>query len=270
MSETAPPDPVPPASPADGGGALIFDWSPVRWHRTRLLFFVGLAVGGHLLLFYLFKVAAPPAPRTVPPVRSVMLLSPQFPASAALMERMEDKYPALTPPMPLAEPDAGALHKLVKGYEATWERDTARLKPLPAAAQGGGLPSIMPDSALLLPPLPAGDPAPVAASSPLSSADPAPLLPRALPVLSVQSGLGGRTVLQPPVWPADVLQPDWPEESPVSFMISVSAEGKVLSCLPLSSVSFDIEVLRRPLLALRFSPRTDSDDTAWGWIDVQW
>lgn len=270
MSDSTPSDPPLPVRPAGDGSALIFDWSPVRWRRTRLLFFLGLAVGGHVLLFYLFKVAAPPAPRTVPPARSALLLSSNSPASAAIIDRMEAAHPALLPPMPLAEPDAEALHRLVKGYQPTWERHAARLKPLPPAAEGAILPSVMPEPALLLPPLPAGEGAtPLAAGTASSNA---PAVPRALPTLFIQSGLGGRSLTAPPVWPAEVLQPDWPEEGPASFMISVSPEGRVLSCLPLSTVSadFDIEVLRRPILALRFSPRSDSDETEWAWVDVQW
>ncbi|RYD33131.1 MAG: hypothetical protein EOP86_14090 [Verrucomicrobiaceae bacterium] len=270
-SASSPSSAARPAPPAGGEPALIFDWSPVRWRRTRLMFFLAVAAGGHVLLFYLFKVVAPPASRTAPPAHSVTLLSRDYPPAAALLERMEDEYARMAPPMPLKEPDADALHRLVKGYQPTWERHPARLRPLPPDAQGGGLPSVIPSPALLPPPLPAAEPPAVAAAdSPAPSINLSGPIPRPLPVLSIQSGLEGRRIIQPPVWPAEVTQPDWPEEGPASFMISVSADGRVLSCLPLTSTSFDTEVLRRPLLAVKFSPRTDSDETVWGWVDIQW
>lgn len=273
MSDAASPPPpaARPASPAGGEPALIFDWSPVRWRRTRLMLFLAVAAGGHVLLFYLFKVVSPSAARTAPPARGVTLLSRDYPPTAALLERLEDDYPSMAPPMPLKEPDTEVLHRLVKGYQPTWERHPARLRPLPPDAQGGGLPSVMPSPALLLPPLPAGEPpsAP-AAASPIPNVTLSSPVPRPEPVLSIQSGLEGRRIIRPPVWPAEVTQPDWPEEGPASFMISVSADGRVLSCLPLTSTSFDTEVLRRPLLAMEFSPRTDSDETVWGWVDILW
>jgi hypothetical protein len=306
------------AARKSGKPVLIFDWKRPRWRKTKLVFFLTLSVGLHLFLFYLFKVGASPARRTVPPVRGIMVLTPSFPPAAALLDRVENAHPSLTPPLPLTESDADALHQLVKGYQPIWERQTARLKPLPPAATGARLPTVMPTSSLLLPPWPAREaddsravagsatafvpaetPAPVAVppvpvpkvemapSSPLVATsrtapasgsipssgpppDSAPALPRALPSIMVQSGLSGRALTRPPVWPAEVLQPDWPADGTASFMVSVSPEGRVLSCLPLSAASYDIEALRHPLLSAEFSPRQDSDETAWGWIDVHW
>lgn len=284
MSDSAPLHSPPPAStPAVEESGLIFDWSRLRRGRTRLLTALTVAAAGHVLLFYLFQVVTPPSTRILPPVRSTLLLSSAFPPAADLLERMEDEHPALMPPTPLAESDAKALHRLVKGYEPTWQNHVARLKPLPPAAEGAALPAVIPQPALLLPPLPAREPGPsptsVAQSKPpvpapapdLSGVIVTPPAPRAPPALSVQSGLGRRALIRPPVWPAEVTQPDWPEEGLVSFLISVRADGKVLSCLPLAApAGFEIGTLRTPLLAARFAPRTDSDETAWAWIDVQW
>lgn len=300
MSDSAAPArSLPSASRKSGKPVLIFDWKRPRWRKTKLVFFLLLSIGAHLFLFYLFRVAAPPAQRTVPPARGAMLLLPSFPPAAALLDRVKNAHPELTPPMPLTEPDAEALHHLVKGYQPIWERQTARLKPLPPAASGARLPTVMPTSSLLLPPLPARDPEEsaaarpspaIAAATPASSGpgipgtapasgsvpssgpppDSAQPLPRALPSLMIESGLTGRTLLRPPVWPAEILQPDWPADGTASFLVSVSAEGRVLSCLPLSTANYDIEALRHPLLSAEFSPRQDSDETAWGWIDVHW
>lgn len=284
MSDSATPDSHPPASaPAVEKGALIFDWNRPKWGRTRLLTALTIAAAGHVLLFYLFKVVTPPSTRTLPPVRSTLLLSASFPPAADLLERMEDQHPVLMPPTPLAESDAKSLRRLVKGYEPTWQNHVARLKPLPPAAEGAALPAFIPQPALLLPPLPAreSDPPPSAAArttppAPTPGPDPSgvpvtPPPPRALPTLSVQSGLGNRALIRPPVWPAEVTQADWPEEGLASFFISVRADGKVLTCLPLASpVAFEIGTLRTPLLAARFAPRTDSDEIAWAWVDIQW
>ena len=113
MSDSAPPpSPSPAPAPPVEVGAFTFDWSRPRWGRTRLLTALTFAAAGHVLLFYLFQVVTPPSTRTLPPVRSTLLLSSTFAPSATHMERLEDQHPALMPPTPLAEPDAKALRRL--------------------------------------------------------------------------------------------------------------------------------------------------------------
>ena len=53
----------PPPQVLSGGTPLIFDWSPVRWRKTRLMVALALAAGGHLLVFYLFQVVTVSGPR---------------------------------------------------------------------------------------------------------------------------------------------------------------------------------------------------------------
>lgn len=255
---------TPPPVVLAGDTPLTFDWKPNSWYGTRLLIALGVAAAGHLLVFYLFQVVTESSPGQAAPLQQVLVLPPGNPASQRLMEIVGDRLPALDHHPTGMEPDPADLKALVKEYVPTWYNHRPALKSLPGQAGTGPLPLLFPPPALLLPPLPEGDPDPVLPPS-------GPAGARPLPVLNFQSGLASRPLLQPPVWPAEVTAADWPEEGKVSFLLSLSPEGKVSSCLPLaSSAGLDEEILRLPLTRMKFAPSTTSNETEWGWIDVIW
>lgn len=267
MTGDAPLDEPPPQVLA-GGTPLIFDWRPVRWRKTRLMVALGVAAAGHLLVFYLFQVVTESSLRQAPPVREVLILPGSDVAARRLLERVDDRLPALSGPLPLGDAGAGALAALVKGYVPTWQDHRPVLKPLPGQGGAASLPSLIPASGGVLPPLPAAEPDTATAPVPAMAAG------RPQPVLSFQSGFADRALVEPPVWPAVVMAADWPEEGPVSFMISVDPSGKVVSCLSLGKTSGldqgEVEVLRDVLLKLRFAEKPVPGDLAWGWVDVLW
>ncbi len=259
----------PPPQVLAGRTPLIFDWKPVRWRKTRLMVALVVAAAGHLLVFYLFQVVTESSSRQAPPIREAMVLSGADENTRRLLESVDDRLPALSASAPLEDSGERALAALVKGYIPTWQDHRPALKPMPGQGGAGALPSLMASPSGLLPPL--AEP-----ETPVES--PPPKLPgaagRPQPVLSFQSGLTGRALLTPPVWPAMVTASDWPEEGPASFMLSVDDAGKVTSCLALgASAGLDeeeVEALRRVLLDLRFAAADAAEATAWAWVDVLW
>jgi hypothetical protein len=256
----------PPPQVLAGGTPLIFDWRPVRWRKTRLMVALAAAAAGHLLVFYLFQVVTESSPRQAPPVREAMILSGTQEATRRLLETVDDRLPALSGPVPLESAGADTLAELVKGYVPTWQDHRPVLKLLPGQGGAAALPALIPGPDGVLPPLPAAVPEarPVVLSAP----------GRPQPVLSFQSGFAARAPLAPPVWPPAVMAADWPEEGPVSFMISVDPSGKVVSCLSLGKSSgldeVEVESLRAVLLKLRFGAKPVPGEVEWGWVDVLW
>lgn len=264
----------PPPQVLAGGTPLIFDWRPVRWRKTRLMMALVVAAAGHLLVFYLFQVVTESSPRQAPPVREALILSGNEDATRRLLEAVDDRLPALSPSAPLEDSGGQKLTGLVKGYVPTWQDHRPALKPLPGQGGAGVLPSLMSGSAGILPALPGPDTPAEKGVPPAAVAAPATATAdRPQPVLSFQTGLAGRALLAPPVWPPLVTAKDWPEEGPASFMMSVEPSGKVTSCLSLASTGLDeeeVEALRRVLVDLRFAPLAGGEQTAWAWVDVLW
>ena len=252
-----------------GGTPLIFDWSPVRWRKTRLMIALVLAAGGHLLVFYLFQVVTESGPRHAPPVREALILSGTETSSRQILEGVADRLPVLSPPVPLENREED-LSVLVKGYVPTWQNHRPQLKPLPGQADAAPLPALVPASSGMLPPLPAAVSTGTHRTKPPSGG----LLARPYPVLGFQSGLADRPITVDAQWPPEVVSPDWPEEGPVSFLLSVDPAGKVISCLSLGASTGleeeEVELLRKGLLKLKFAARPHSPDDAWGWVDVLW
>ena len=271
MSSESAPDERPSPLVMAGDVALTFDWKPVRWRKTRLAMWLGVAGLGHLLVFYLFQVVTESSPRQAPPVREAMILTGTQENTRRLLERLDDRLPGLSSSVPLTESDDAALAALVKGYVPTWQDHRPALKPLPGQG-GGGWPSLIPGPAVLMPGLP------VVEEAGGRDADEALPLPegaeplRPVPVLQFQSGLLDRKLELGPVWPAVVTAEEWPEEGPASFMLGVSAAGEVVSCLSLgASAGLDEEVLRRVLMKLKFAVQTHGRAAMqWGWVDVLW
>ncbi len=268
MTGEAPTDDPPPQVMA-GGTPLIFDWRAVRWRKTRLMVALVVAAAGHLLVFYLFQVVTESPPRQAPPVRSALILSAAEPATRQLLEGAADRLPALSPPVPLEAPSEQALATLVKGYIPTWQDHRAQLKPLPGQAGTAPLPPLLAAATGVLPSLPL-------AANAMTPRQPnmAETVTRPWPVLSFQSGLADLPLRQEPVWPAEVLSPEWPEEGPVSFLLSVDSSGEVTSCLSLGASSGleeeEVELLRRCLLKVKFTATSSGQPARWGWVDVLW
>lgn len=257
-----------PSQVMAGDTPLIFDWRPVRWRKTRLMVALAVAAAGHLLVFYAFQVVTESSTRQAPPVREAMILSSAEEATRQVIENLEDRLPALSPPAPLEDRGDEALAALVKGYVPTWQDHRPALKPLPGQGGAAPLPALMPNTSAVLPPL-AAEPGP--ALDPVFSG---PMV-RPQPVLGFQSGLALRPLRRGPAWPAAVTTTDWPEEGPASFLMSVDAAGKVTQCLSLgASTGLDeeeMELLRGVLLNLLFQPAASaSGQEVWGQVDVLW
>jgi hypothetical protein len=274
MSGEVPSDERPSPLVMAGDAALTFDWKPVRWRKTRLAMWLVVAAVGHLLVFYLFQVVTESSPRQAPPVREAMILPGTQEMTRRVLEGVEDRLPGLGEGVPLVESEDKALAALVKGYVPTWQDHRPALKPLPG--QGGGAwPSSVPGPPVLLPGLPAIDAGSAKGGTAVAGVDPMPAGAasiRPLPVLQFQSGLLDRKMEAGPVWPAAVTAEEWPEEGPASFMLGVSPEGEVVSCLSLgTSAGLDEEVLREVLMKLKFSPAAKGkEEPQWGWVEVLW
>jgi hypothetical protein len=133
---------------------------------------------------------------------------------------------------------------------------------LPPGVQAGSplLPAV---SAPVVVPVPADVPGAV-----LGEDD--PVVPRPVPSLVVESGLGRRELLRMPTWPDDLMDETWPETASVPCMLGVDAAGRVSFCLPVTPASgVDHGKLRDVLLQMRFAVDPGAG-MQWVMVAVRW
>lgn len=256
-------------------GHLIFQWKRAGWTRRRLMLALLGAAVLHGGMFYLFRVVNPPMVRPAPPRRTVLHLASDQPETKALVSAAEDRFPGLwrREPGDSWERDVAALAKAVPPPFGGGQRPMASLKPFPLPLVTQALPPGVQAGRPLLPAVsaPAAPAAPtLPEAAPAAAADEEPELPRPVPSLVVESGLGPREVLRMPSWPDDLVGESWPETASVPCMLGVDAAGRVAFCLPVTPASgVDYGKLRDVLAAMRFS--TDpGTGIQWVMVSVRW
>lgn len=255
-------------------GHLIFQWKRAGWTRRRLLLALLLAAALHGGMFYLFRVVNPAIVRTAPPRQTVLHLASDQPETKALVSAAEDRFPGMWRREAGAswERDVAALAKVVPSAFGAEQRPMAELKPFPLPLLPQALPPGVQAGSPLLPAVaaPAVAAVPVAAPAAGAATDEEPELPRPVPSLVVESGLGSREVLRMPSWPDDLVGEAWPETAAVPCMLGVDAAGRVAFCLPVTPASgVDYGKLRDVLVAMRFSTEPGAG-IQWVMVSVRW
>lgn len=219
--------------------------------------FVGVALVGHALVFYLFKVVTPGVTRQLPPEESVLVLNGGNPATATVLASMEDRSPA------------SMLVTLGHGAEVNLPR-------LP-------LPNYTPSFENYRPPLTfewEGPPPPLPvladASRPvLPRLGKNPLAPKA-PVAVIATGATPRIVLGPslkfrglllaPRWSAKLSPPEETDE-PYFYRLAIDAKGKVHYCL-IDGMA-PPQLITDAITNLQFASQPGAE-LLWGELEVHW
>jgi hypothetical protein len=220
-----------------------------------------VVAAGHAALFYLFRVAAPLTSRKPPSQHAVLFLPPDEPAVRSFLGALEDRFPGalLRSEDHDLRSDMAALAKAAPPSEPLWASHRPALKPFTEPLVPQELPALVQPGEPVLPEIETGELPAVPAAEPVR------------PVLSVvvDEAPGGRVVEQPPRWPEKLVDETWPVAGSVPFMLGVGPNGRPEFCLPVSPASgLDLEALRRPLMAMRFTPKAGG--LQWITVVVRW
>ncbi len=220
-----------------------------------------VVAAGLAAMFYLFRVATPLAGRKPPPQQAVLYLPAADPEVRALLARISDRFPGamLRPADHNMAADLQALEKVTPRWEPTWAAHRAVLKPFGLPAVPQELPPLFTPGSALLP----GD-------TPSSPLPPPPAKVNPAPFLVLDAAAGGRTVVQAPVWPADLADETWPATNSVPFMLGLDRHGRVVFCLPVSpATGIDLEAMRGVLTGVRFNS-VSAGGLEWVGASVRW
>ncbi len=134
---------------------FIFDWSRApKWEGNwRLMFLIFVSLVGHVVVFYLFQVAYPPADRWSPRTRGAMLLSSTDPISAQVLRELDDHTFHLQG-AGASEVPAYALNKMSPKFRSSFSGHQVALLPKAAPEREETLPMLLPTGAIEFPELP--------------------------------------------------------------------------------------------------------------------
>ncbi len=119
---------------------LVFSWDPPRKRRGALIVFLILSVALHALCFYIFQIVYPPTIALMPPPARVTLISPDDPASLALLRWVEAEDPALTTTTQRL-PEAKSLVLPPIQHRPSYASHQPKLKTLPPLTPDLSIPS---------------------------------------------------------------------------------------------------------------------------------
>ena len=254
---------------------LIFQWKPVRGARRRLAVALLLAGAAHAGMFYLFRVVPGNGARTQPPRLAMVHLVEGDPATRALVNAVEDRFPGtlLRSPDAALDRDVAALAAVVPPLSLRGDRAPGELKPYNQPLVPAALPPSVVPGQVLMPPLEGwGRAASPAVPAPDVADAGEEELPAVRPSPSVQVSPAGRPrqVIREALWRDGTVDETWPETASIPFMLGVNAAGRPVWCLPLVPVSgVDLEALRGPLMEMRFEPKPGAA-VEWVEADVRW
>lgn len=246
-------------TPVKNESGLIFDWSRSRRGWLRLWLFVGLALAGHAVFFYLFKVVTPAHRRPAPPAQRVVLLQDSDPQAAALLRLAEDRFPAgLLIKSDRLQTDVAELRAIVPPYNPSYADYSAQIG-LPELFPLGKLPILATPAPPILPAVEGGTSVPPLPTPAATNAD-------SSPKLLLGSHLNGRKILHVPAWPADLTLPEEPSASYL-FQIAVDPEGVVRYCF--ADSASPPEGLRQALMTMKMEPSIRAG-LIWDSVEVHW
>ena len=236
---------------------VIFQSKPDRRAGWRLAMFVGVALVGHALVFYLFKVVTPAPTRQLPPEESVLVLNGDNPATATVLASLEDRSPA------------SMLVTLGRGSEVNLPR-----LPLPSYTPSfeNYRPPLTFEWEAPPPPLPvladASRPVlPKLGKNPPAAGPPVPVIATgATPRLVLSSSLEARGLLQAPRWPAKLSPPEETDE-PYFYRLAIDATGKVR--YHLIDGMAPPQMITDVITKLRFVSEPGAE-LLWGELEVHW
>jgi hypothetical protein len=157
--------------------------------------------------------------------------------------------------------DMAALAKVTPPLDASWAAHRATLKPFPQPLAPTELPDLVPAGEPWLPEI---EPAPA-----LSGPDTHTPVRRE-PSVVVEELPATREIVQPAVWPANLIDDSWPAGGSVAFMLGVGRDGRPEYCLAHSpATGVDPESLRGPLMKMRFAPAAGGG-IQWLRVAVRW
>ena len=236
---------------------VIFQSKPDRRAGWRLAMFVGVALVGHALVFYLFKVVTPAPTRQLPPEESVLVLNGDNPATATVLASLEDRSPA-SMLVTLGSGSEVNLPRLpLPSYTPSFENYRPPLTfeweapppPLPVLAEA---------SRPVLPRLEKNPPAP---------RPPVPVIATgATPRLVLSTSLEARGLLQAPRWPAKLSPPEETDE-PYFYRLAIDASGKVR--YHLIDGMAPPQMITDVITKLRFVSQPGTE-LLWGELEVHW
>lgn len=219
--------------------------------------FVGVALVGHALVFYLFKVVTPTATRHLPPEESVLLIKGADGNAISLLASLEDRSPAGM----LVVQGRGADDHLPRLPLPTYTPSFENYRPalhFDWEPTSHFLPALADAQRPILPQLEKNPPAPRPA--------PATLATGATPQMVLDAALVARGLRQPPRWSAKLRPPEEIEE-PFIFHLGIDSSGIVRYCL--ADGMAPPAAITNTVSTLRFAPRPGAS-LLWGEVEVHW
>jgi hypothetical protein len=194
---------------------LIFQWGIRAASLWRLSAFIFVALLGHAVFFYLFKVISPAATRKVPAESNIMLLRMGDSEAAAVLRQLEHKVPGPFVPSPGTKSLIMELPALSQPYTPSYTdyRSKIELSALPPSE----LPALISPNRAVLPPIEESD----ASSSPQANHKPGPSL-------ELPDRLKKRGMEVLPVWPKwDPVTDLETPRLPVEVTLGITPQGEV-------------------------------------------
>ena len=188
---------------------LKFHWPQRPQISLALIGFLFLSVLAHGLAFYILQVVDPPVVAITPPPVQVNLLTPSTPENIALLQWIDSEDPAA-----IANP-----HEIVPGnlYEMNYQRSATDIRATPKSPDENPAPVPYPPAQDAMKIIGVTEESPVAA---------AVKMPPLQTSLRFSGELAGRKILKQPPLKFDI--PGTGSRQPVSFMVGVGPDGKVL------------------------------------------
>jgi hypothetical protein len=219
-----------------------------------------MVAAGHAALFYLFRVAPPLTSRKPPPQHAVLYLPSDEGGVRALLGALGDRYPGAVRRSEDYDLKTAlaALAKATPPSEPSWSTHAPALKPFPQPLVPLDLPALLQPGEPVFP-----------EASPAAAPLPDPDKVKPVPYVVIDGASGGRSVVQRPVWPGNLIDEGLRSGS-APFMLGVARTGRPEYCLPLSPAgSLDLEALRRVLMTMKFNA-VAAGGLQWINVSVRW
>jgi len=225
---------------------FIFNWHRSSWDY-RLAFFIGLALFGHVLCFYVFHIVYPRTTSLLPPSAQITVLNPNNLRDKSFLSWIE-----MNDPTQVSAPrfNSTLVPQLIPPYEPIFSTLSPELIPsLPSPPQEQGVPSIFSAESLL--PM---------RTRPVEAANQQFFPSR----LDISSTLDKRTPASLPPLPTTTLLSE-----PTSMFIGVSPEGNTnFVFLRQSSGNHDLDQKAEQFIhTVKFLPHPVQ---SWGVVTFRW
>jgi hypothetical protein len=231
---------------------LLFDWQHQERTGAWLFMFVLLTVGGFALLFILFRIVTPEAPKLTSRPQQMIVLNPNVEADRALINRAVDRSFTLLPSETANLREVPSEAK-IPSFEPPVSNFELKLKAPQEGSRSRESPLLFADDIDVLPALP------VAAALEAKATPPVHLRPQ------IDAAKAIRLMSSPELKDIPLTDPSRP-----LFRLAVGSLGQVLMALPLGS-SEDPAVmvkLHTAMTQLRFEPT--GKDLEWVQISFAW